>query len=56
MSMKFLGARKILTDRRGVTALEYGIVAAALTFVFIISFAKLGVDLGILIGSVGSGM
>jgi pilus assembly protein Flp/PilA len=56
MSKAFLSSRNILSDRRGVTALEYGIVAAGLAFVFVVAFAKLGVDLGILITSVGNGL
>ncbi len=56
MNEQFRAVRKFLSDRRGVTALEYGIVACALTFVFVICFAKLGVDLGVLMGSVSSSL
>ena len=37
--------RHLLTDRRGVTALEYGIIAAMLAFVLILVFERLGATL-----------
>jgi Flp pilus assembly pilin Flp len=56
MSNKITGVRKFLADRRGVTALEYGIVACALTVAFVVCFTKLATDLGTLMGNVGAGL
>jgi Flp pilus assembly pilin Flp len=41
-------------DTRGVTALEYGIIASALAFVLIAAFTALGSPLSIIFASVGS--
>jgi Flp pilus assembly pilin Flp len=43
-------------DERAITALEYGIIASALAFVFIAAFAHLGVPLSEIFNSVGSGL
>jgi pilus assembly protein Flp/PilA len=44
----------LVRDRRGITALEYGIIASALAFVFIAAFTSLGSPLSIIFASVGS--
>ncbi len=41
-------------DRRGVTALEYGLIASALAFVLIGIFASLGPPLSAIFSNVGS--
>ena len=41
-------------DRRGVTALEYGIVAGCLAFVIVVAFTNLGADLTIMINKVAT--
>jgi Flp pilus assembly pilin Flp len=46
----------LLRDRRGITALEYGIIASALAFVFIVAFANLGTPLSIIFAKVGSSL
>jgi Flp pilus assembly pilin Flp len=43
-------------DRRGITALEYGIMASWLAFIIIGAFIKFGSDISILMGSVGTSM
>ena len=52
MRQSFRGIAALFADRRGVTALEYGIVAGWLAFVVIVAFVSLGSDIGLLIGSV----
>jgi Flp pilus assembly pilin Flp len=49
----FMGLQR---DERAITALEYGIIASALAFVFIAAFAHLGVPLSTIFNSVGSGL
>jgi len=41
-------------DRRGITALEYGIIAGWLAFVIVVAFANLGTALTGIFSSVGS--
>ena len=43
-------------DTRGITALEYGIIASALAFVLIAAFSSLGTPLSIIMSKVGSGL
>ena len=43
-------------DHRAITALEYGIIASALAFVFIAAFTHLGTPLSVIFSSVGSGL
>jgi pilus assembly protein Flp/PilA len=52
MQKKFRGLAAFLADRRGVTALEYGIVAGWLAFVIVVAFTNLGSDLTLMIGRV----
>ncbi len=47
-------ARSLRSDRRGVTALEYGIVAGWVAFVVVLAFARMGTDLSTIFTSVGS--
>ena len=42
------------TDRRGITALEYGIIAGWLAFVIVVAFANLGTALTGIFGNVSS--
>ena len=53
MRMQFLNLMDILRDRRGVTALEYGIVAAALTTVIVYGFTLFGTNLTLIFSGVG---
>jgi len=54
MQKKFRGLAAFLADRRGVTALEYGIVAGWLAFVIVVAFTNLGADLTIMINKVAT--
>ena len=44
----------LVRERRAVTALEYGIIASALAFVFIAAFTSLGSPLSTIFANVGS--
>jgi Flp pilus assembly pilin Flp len=44
------------SDRRGITALEYGIMAGWLTFIIIGAFARFGTQIGVLMSGVASSM
>ena len=46
--------RALRSDRRGITALEYGIIAGWLAFVVVIAFANLGTALNGIFTSVSS--
>ena len=43
-------------DTAGITALEYGIIASALAFVFIVAFTSLGTPISTIMSKVGSGL
>ncbi len=47
-------ARNLRSDRRAVTALEYGIIASALAFMLVAAFAKLGTSISTSIYGVGN--
>ncbi len=49
---KWLSALR--SDRRGITALEYGIIAGWLAFVIVLAFANLGTALTGIFASVGT--
>jgi pilus assembly protein Flp/PilA len=49
MHNKFRSLAGFLADRRGITALEYGIVAGWLAFVVVVAFTELGTDLTLMI-------
>ena len=44
------------SDRRGITALEYGIMAGWLTFIIIGAFARFGTQISAIFAGVGSSM
>jgi len=44
------------SDRRGITALEYGIMAGWLTFIIIGAFARFGTEISTLMSGVASSM
>jgi len=46
--------QSLRSDRRGVTALEYGIIASALAFVLIVVFGNLGTPISQILANVGS--
>ncbi len=46
--------RALRSDRRGVTALEYGIVAGWLAFVIVIAFQNLGSSIAPIFTKVGT--
>lgn len=48
--------RRLRTDRRGVTALEYGILAGVLGLVLINIFQKLGTKLSMLFSTIGASL
>ena len=45
--------RAMLGDRKGATAIEYGLIAAAIAVVLIAVFATLGTDLQALFDEIG---
>ena len=45
--------RRLVRDRRGVTALEYGIIAGVLGLVLIVIFKSFGTTLSTLFSSIG---
>jgi pilus assembly protein Flp/PilA len=45
MTSLYLSARALVTDRKGVTALEYGLIAALIATVIIGAVATLGTNL-----------
>ena len=47
-------ARALRSDRRGVTALEYGIIAGWLAFVVVLAFTNMGTALSGIFTSVSS--
>jgi len=44
------------SDRRGITALEYGIMAGWLAFIIIGAFARFGTQIGLVFAGVASSM
>jgi Flp pilus assembly pilin Flp len=56
MHSLFRGVAALLRDRRGITALEYGIIAGWLAFVVIAAFVYLGQGLTTLIGGVANSL
>ena len=47
--------RQLLSsDRRGVTALEYGLIAAVIGAVIVVSVGSLGTNLGTLFNNIGN--
>ena len=42
------------SDRRGITALEYGIMAGWLAFIIIAAFIHFGTQLGLVFSGIGS--
>ncbi|HET6607547.1 MAG TPA: Flp family type IVb pilin [Rhodopila sp.] len=44
--------RALLADRKGVTALEYGVIAAATVVVGMVAFGGIGTDLAKIFGNV----
>jgi Flp pilus assembly pilin Flp len=47
-------ARILRSDRRAVTALEYGIIASALAFLLMAIFARLGTSISAALQGVGN--
>jgi pilus assembly protein Flp/PilA len=43
--MRLSNLSKLLTDRRGATAIEYGLIAALISLACIIAFVNLGLSL-----------
>jgi len=56
MNQKISRFVALMIDRRGVTALEYGIVAGWLAFVVVAAFFGLGSDLTLMIGGVAKSL
>ena len=56
MKKQFRGLLMLSSDRKGVTALEYGIVAAGLATILVFAFSMLGTDLNIMILGVANSM
>jgi Flp pilus assembly pilin Flp len=56
MQKRIRGLAVFLADRRGITALEYGIVASWLAFVVVVAFTNLGADLTIMINKVATSL
>jgi pilus assembly protein Flp/PilA len=44
--------RAVLSDRKGVTALEYGVIAAATVVVGMVAFTGIGTELATIFGAV----
>ena len=49
-----VNAGTLLSDRRAITALEYGIIASALAFVIVAIFTNLGTPLSTIFSNVGT--
>jgi pilus assembly protein Flp/PilA len=56
MEMKTLAklALRLRYDRRGVTALEYGLIAAVMGALIVTAFTTLGGDMGAAFATIGS--
>ena len=56
MQKRIPGLAALFADRKAVTALEYGIVAAGLAFIFIVAFGTIGTSLALRMASVTAGI
>lgn len=54
--MRNLSISRLSIDRRGVTALEYGIIAGVLGLVLILAFQRFGGTLSKLFATIGSSL
>ncbi|HTN15236.1 MAG TPA: Flp family type IVb pilin [Sphingomonadaceae bacterium] len=45
-------AAEVLADRRGATAIEYGLIAALISLAFVIAFTDLGLSLADIFNSI----
>ena len=50
----YLSARSLVTDRKGVTALEYGLIAALIAVAIIGGARTLGTNIGATFNNVGN--
>ena len=56
MKNRLFTRRTLIGDRRGVTALEYGLIAAVMGALIVIAFTTLGTKMGTAFTSIGSVM
>ncbi len=56
MKIRLLALRSMIGDRRAVTALEYGLIAAVMGSLIVIAFTSLGTKMGTAFTSIGAVM
>ena len=54
MSQIHFALRRLTDDRKGVTALEYGLIAAVMGALIVIAVTTLGTDLGVAFSDIGN--
>lgn len=52
MNKVFLATRKFLSDEEGVTAIEYGLIAALIAVAVIVTVTAVGAKLDLVFGSI----